>query len=65
MLISSLSFAAGHVYQSWTWAAIQLGYVPLMFSIARKHGLGTIMAGHVTYDLISYLFLLIVSGKLW
>ena len=65
MLVSSVIFASGHIYQSVPWALILLGYVPLMFYFGRKYGLGTVMASHVTYDVVTYLTLaLMASGVL-
>lgn len=61
MLISSLIFSLGHVYQSVEWALLLLAYVPVMFYFARKHGLGTVMVAHVTYDVVTYLTFYILS----
>lgn len=61
MLISSLSFAGGHIYQSYTWAAMTIAYVPVMFNIAKKHGLGTVMIGHIAYDMSTYVTMLLAG----
>lgn len=58
-LLASALFALGHKYQSDLWAFITLFY-PFFFSylIGRKHGYGTVIICHVTYDLI-------VHGTTW
>ncbi len=61
MLLSSLCFSVGHIYQSVEWAILLLAYVPFMFYLGRKHGLGTVMVAHVTYDVLTYLTIYFVS----
>jgi hypothetical protein len=53
ILVSSVLFSLGHVSQGVDWALISLAYVPIMFFVGRKWGLGTVMAGHVTYDVVT------------
>lgn len=55
MLISSIIFAMGHLYQGTTASLILTSYVPIAFYFGRKYGLGTVMACHVTYDVLTYL----------
>lgn len=55
MALSSLVFAAGHLYQGEIWAAITLFYVPLMTYFAKKNGLSTVAACHVTYDVLTFM----------
>jgi len=55
MLVSSIIFAIGHLYQGVMAPIILLGYVPAMFYFGRKYGLGTVMACHVAYDVLTYL----------
>jgi hypothetical protein len=61
ILVSSVIFSLGHVYQGIDWALFLLAYVPIMFFVGRKHGLGTVMAGHVTYDVLNYLIIYMAS----
>lgn len=55
IMLSSLIFASGHLYQGSTWAIITLFYIPLMLHFAKKYGLATTAACHVTYDVVTYL----------
>jgi membrane protease YdiL (CAAX protease family) len=55
MLVSSIIFAIGHLYQGVMAPLILLGYVPAMFYFGRKYGFGTVMACHVAYDVLTYL----------
>lgn len=55
MALASALFAAGHLYQGGLWALITLLYVPIMTHFAKKHGLRTTAACHVTYDVLTYL----------
>lgn len=58
MMLSSVVFAYGHLAYGPLWAFITLFYVPFIsYRIGKKHGLGTVMAGHVLYDLITILTL--------
>jgi hypothetical protein len=61
MIISSIIFSMGHVYQGVDWALILLGYVPMAMYFARRHGLGTVMVCHVTYDVLTYLCYYLIS----
>lgn len=60
-VVSSLLFSIGHIYQSVEWALILLAYVPAMLYFAKKHGLGTVMVCHVTYDVLTYLTFYVIS----
>lgn len=55
IIMSSIIFAMGHLYQSEIWAFITLFYVPLMLHYSKKHGLSTVAACHITYDVGTYL----------
>jgi hypothetical protein len=49
---ASIVFASGHIYQSYTWAALTLIYIPfLSYYYGRRVGLGTVMACHILYDI--------------
>lgn len=61
MVLSSLAFSIGHLYISTSWALVLLAYVPLMFFFARKKGMLTVMAAHVTYDVLTYLTFYFIS----
>lgn len=61
MVLSSVVFAVGHIYQSVDWAITLLAYVPITFFIARKYGLLTVMICHVIYDIVTYLTLYFIS----
>jgi len=58
IIASSLVFASGHLAYGPTWAFCTLFYVPFIsYRLGKKHGLGTVMLGHVLYDLITVLTL--------
>lgn len=52
-ILASILFALGHAYQSWSWAFITAFY-PYYFSYnsGKKYGYGTVMALHITYDVV-------------
>jgi len=50
-----LSFGLGHVYQGYFAAFALSFYVPFTFKKGQEVGFGTIMVGHVLYDLITIL----------
>lgn len=64
-LVASISFASGHIYQSHLWAAILLIYPTVMYYLGKKHGLGTVMVSHVTYDLVTYFTMLFAVGQMF
>jgi hypothetical protein len=51
----SIMFGLGHLYQGELWALLTCFY-PFYFSykLGKKHGYGTVMAIHVTYDVAVY-----------
>ena len=50
-----LSFGLGHVYQGYFAAFALSFYIPFTFKKGQEVGFGTIMVGHVLYDLITIL----------
>lgn len=55
-IVASLAFAAGHLDQGLFWAFITLFYpLYISFHIGKRHGYGTAMALHVTYDILIYI----------
>lgn len=56
IFIISVIFALGHVYQSHLWAFITLFYPYFIsYKYSKKHGMGTVMLGHIFYDIITVL----------
>lgn len=51
MALLSLAFGSGHIYQGFGAVAMLTCYVPITNKLAKKYGIGTIMAGHVMYDM--------------
>lgn len=51
MALMTVSFGLGHVYQGIPAACMLSMYIPVTINLAKKHGFGTIMIGHVLYDL--------------
>lgn len=61
-LFSSVSFAAGHLYEGGTWALATLAYVPFIsYKYGNRYGLGTCMVGHVMYDMLTSLAFLALT----
>jgi hypothetical protein len=53
---SAIAFASGHLAYGGIWAFCTLFYVPFIsYRFGKKYGLGTVMVGHVLYDLITVL----------
>ena len=52
VVISSLFFGAGHMYQGW-FVALLLSLYPyfISYKFGKKYGFGTVMVAHVVYDL--------------
>lgn len=62
LIVAMISFGAGHVYQGGI-AAIALSlYLPWSMGMAKRYGYGTVMAGHVLYDMITLLSLKVMLG---
>jgi membrane protease YdiL (CAAX protease family) len=56
LILSSLAFASGHIAYGLPWAFITLFYVPMIsYKYGKKHGLSTVMACHITYDMVTWL----------
>lgn len=55
LLIVMIAFGAGHVYQGIGAAIVLSFYIPLSMDIGKKNGFGTVMIGHVLYDLFTVL----------
>jgi hypothetical protein len=54
--LSSVAFASGHIAYGLPWAFITLFYVPFIsYRYGKKNGLGTVMACHITYDMVTWL----------
>jgi hypothetical protein len=51
----TLSFGSGHTYQGYLPAILLMFYIPYSISLGRKYGFGTVMVGHVLYDLFTIL----------
>ncbi len=54
-IISSVIFGLGHLYQGFFAVALLFLYVPLAFQLGKRYGLGTIMLGHVSYDVVTFM----------
>lgn len=52
VVLSSLWFGAGHLYQGW-FVALLLSLYPyfISYKFGKKYGFGTVMVAHVVYDL--------------
>lgn len=59
ILIVTLSFGSGHLYQGWPAAIVLSLYIPITLKIGEKRGFGTVMVGHVIYDFITVLTFII------
>lgn len=55
LVLSSITFASGHLAYGLPWAFITLFYVPLLsYKYGKKYGLGTVQACHISYDIITF-----------
>lgn len=50
-----VSFGLGHLYQGITAAVILSFYIPYSIHMGKKYGFGTVMLGHMLYDLSTIL----------
>lgn len=57
LAITMLSFASGHLYQGVIPAALLSLYIPFSMSRGEKFGFGTVIFGHILYDLSTMLFI--------
>lgn len=62
MAIAMAVFGSGHTYQGIIQACMLSFYVPLTVRIGKKHGFGTVMIGHMMYDLVTLTFMKIMYG---
>lgn len=49
--LAMVAFGSGHLYQGALAACLLSLYVPITLHLGKKHGFGTVMLGHVIYDL--------------
>lgn len=57
-----LSFGLGHVYQGILPACMISFYIPIVTSLGKKHGFGTVMLCHMAYDFITLLTVRLFLG---
>jgi hypothetical protein len=62
MCLSMLDFSQGHLYQGPVVAAMAGIYVPLSLFIGERLGFGTMMIGHIMFDISSILFVRCLMG---
>lgn len=55
IVVLSLYFASGHLYQSWI-SVIVLSFYPyfVSYKLGKKYGFGTVMVCHILYDFITF-----------
>jgi hypothetical protein len=57
-----MAFASGHLYQGiWQALAISL-YIPFSINMGTKYGFGTVMVGHIMYDMSTLLLFKWMAG---
>lgn len=61
-LMVMIAFGAGHVYQGVFAAAIISLYIPFSLNFAQKKGFGTLIAGHMLYDIATLLTVKLALG---
>jgi len=61
-LMVQISFGLGHVYQSIPAAIIISFYIPIVKKLSLKHGVGTAMIAHMSYDFITLLTIRLFLG---
>jgi hypothetical protein len=62
ILSSMIAFGSGHVYQGVLPAMVISLYIPYTIKLGREHGFGTIMAGHILYDLVTIMSVKLICG---
>lgn len=62
MALAMVIFGSGHMYQGPIRACLLSLYVPLTVRIGQKHGFGTVMIGHIMYDLATLAFIKFMYG---
>lgn len=61
LLFIMLAFGLGHVYEGYS-AVFQLSFVvPWTMKVGQRRGFGTVMLGHILFDLSSHLSMYLVS----
>lgn len=64
LVITMISFAAGHTYQGGFSAALLSLYIPVTIYYGLRIGFGTVMIAHVLYDIITYIGIKFLCGAL-
>lgn len=57
-----VEFGLGHVYQGVLAACMLSLYVPYSIKLGKKYGFGTVMIGHILFDLTTILTLKLLAG---
>lgn len=60
--IVMFEFGIGHLYQGVVPAVLLSFYVPYSVKIGEKYGFGTVIIGHMMYDLVTMLFVQYLLG---
>ena len=62
LAIVMASFACGHIYQGWGPAMAISLYIPMGMNLGKKHGFGTVMLGHIMYDMSTLIMIKYLIG---
>jgi len=62
MGIAMVLFGSGHMYQGVVRASLLSLYVPFTVKMGTKYGFGTVMIGHIMYDLVTLAFIKYMYG---
>lgn len=55
LLVTMVAFGLGHLYQGVFSAVLLSFYIPYSMKLGKKYGFGTVMLGHMMYDLSTIL----------
>lgn len=62
ILLVQFAFMTGHIYQGMSSAILISFYIPVVYNLAKKHGLGTVMLCHMLYDFTTLLTVRLFLG---
>lgn len=60
LIMTMIAFGSGHMYQGIIAASVISFYVPLSIVLGKKYGFATVMAGHIMFDLLTWIFMKLV-----
>ena len=62
LVVVSLSFGSGHIYQGLLPAIAICFYIPVAMKLGKQYGFGTVMISHILYDLSTIISIRMMLG---